>query len=142
MARQVFPYTESGRNQANAVPDPKHIIEYTGNRIIVLTGADMPEVPKATDAVLSRVQFLNGALAVGGQTLLNAVYAFIADQIANGTPAQKIYWSYSDVFLRNEIYIRQARLAIKGAKTEQQSKDEMDNIFLAGSGYEPKMSAG
>jgi len=102
----------------------------------------MPEVPKATDAVLSRTQFLNGALAVGGQTLLNAVYAFIADQIANGTPAQKIYWGYSDVFMRNEIYIRQARLAIKGAKTEQQSKYEMDNIFLAGSGYEPTMSAG
>ena len=141
MARLIFPNTAQGMADANAVAQPRHII-WSLARITVLTGADMPEVPKATDAVLSRVQFLNGALAVGGQTLLNAVYAFIADQIANGTPAQKIYWSYSDVFLRNEIYIRQARLAIKGAKTEQQSKDEMDNIFLAGSGYEPKMIAG
>lgn len=141
MARLTFPNTAQGMADANAVAQPRHII-WSQARITVLTGADMPEVPKATDAVLSRVQFLNGALAVGGQTLLNAVYAFIADKIANGTPAQKIYWSYSDVFLRNEIYIRQARLAIKGAKTEQQSKDEMDNIFLAGSGYEPTMSAG
>lgn len=141
MARLTFPNTAQGMADANAVAQPRHII-WSQARITVLTGADMPEVPKATDAILSRVQFLNGALAVGGQTLLNAVYAFIADKIANGTPAQKIYWSYSDVFLRNEIYIRQARLAIKGAKTEQQSKDEMDNIFLAGSGYEPTMSAG
>lgn len=142
MARLQFPNTVAGLAQANAVPNPKHIIEDPRRGYTVLTGSDMPEVPKATDAVLSRTQFLNGALAVGGQTLLNAVYAFIADQIANGTPAQKIYWGYSDVFMRNEIYIRQARLAIKGAKTEQQSKDEMDNIFLAGSGYEPKMSSG
>lgn len=141
MARLTFPNTAKGMADANAVAQPRHII-WSQARITVLTGSDMPEVPKATDAVLSRTQFLNGALAVGGQTLLNAVYAFIADQIANGTPAQKIYWGYSDVFMRNEIYIRQARLAIKGAKTEQQSKDEMDNIFLAGSGYEPTMSAG
>ena len=141
MAKLTYPNTAQGMADANAVAQPRHII-WSQARITVLTGSDMPEVPKATDAVLSRVQFLNGALAVGGQTLLNAVYAFIADQIANGTPAQKIYWSYSDVFLRNEIYIRQARLAIKGAKTEKQSKDEMDSIFLAGSGYEPTMSAG
>jgi len=141
MAKLTYPNTAQGMADANAVAQPRHII-WSQARITVLTGADMPEVPKATDAILNRVQFLNGALTVGGQTLLNAVYAFIADQIANGTPAQKIYWSYSDVFLRNEIYIRQARLAIKGAKTEQQSKDEMDSIFLAGSGYEPKMSAG
>ena len=141
MARLIFPNTAQGMADANAVAQPRHIICSLA-RITVLTGVDMPEVPKETDAVLSRVQFLNGALAVGGQTLLNAVYAFIADQIANGTPAQKIYWSHSDVFKRNEIYIRQARLAIKGAKTEQQSRDEMDNIFLAGSGYEPKMSDG
>ena len=126
---------------AEAVAQPRHII-WSQARIIVLTECDMPEVPKATDAVLSKLQFLNGALAVGGQTLLNAVYAFIADQIANGTPAQKIYWNHSNVFLRNEIYIRQLRLAIKGAKTEPQSVAEMDNVFLAGSGYEPKMSAG
>jgi len=134
MAKLTYPNTAQGMADANAVAQPRHII-WSQARITVLTGSDMP-------AVLSRTQFLNGALAVGGQTLLNAVYAFIADQIANGTPAQKIYWGYSDVFMRNEIYIRQARLAIKGAKTEQQSKDEMDNIFLAGSGYEPKMSAG
>ena len=141
MAKLTYQNTAQGMADANAVAQPRHIICSLA-RITVLTGVDMPEVAKATDAILNRVQFLNGALAVGGQTLLNAVYAFIADQIANGTPAQKIYWGYSDVFMRNEIYIRQARLAIKGAKTEQQSKYEMDNIFLAGSGYEPTMSAG
>lgn len=142
MAKLQFPYTTDGKVSANAVTNPKHIIEDSRRGYIVLTGDDVPEVPKATDAVLSKVQFLNGALAVGGQTLLNAVNAYIADQIANGTPAQKIYWNHSNVFQRNEIYIRQLRLAINGAKTEPQSVAEMDNIFLAGSGYEPRMSAG
>lgn len=142
MARLQFPNTVAGLAQANAVAKPKHIIEDPRRGYTVLTGTDMPEVQKATDAVLSRLQFLNGALAVGGQTLLNAVNAYITDQIANGTPAQKIYWSHSNLFKRNEIYIHQLRLAIKGAKTEPQSVAEMDNIFLAGSGYEPTMSAG
>ena len=141
MARLTFPNTAQGMAGAEAVAQPRHII-WSQAKITVLTGADLPEAKRATDAVLSRVQLLNGVLAVGGQTLLNAVYAFITDQTTNGTPAQKIYWNYSNVFLRNEIYIRQLRLAIKGAKTEQQSKDEMDNIFLAGSGYDPTMSAG
>ncbi len=142
MARLQFPNTVAGLAQANAVPSPKHIIEDPRRGYTVLTGADLPEVPKATDAVLSKVQFLSGALAVGGQTLLNEVNAYIADQIANGKPEQKIYWNHSNVFMRNEIYIRQLRLAIKGAKTEPQSVAEMDNVFLAGSGYEPPMSAG
>lgn len=142
MAILTFPSNPEGLAAANAVPNPKHIIEIPRRGYTVLTGSNMPEVPKATDAVLTKLQFLNGALAVGGQTLLNAVYAFITDQTTNGTPAQKIYWNHSNVFLRNEIYIRQLRLAIKGAKTEPQSVAEMDNVFLAGSGYEPKMSAG
>lgn len=142
MARLTFDDTAEGRAQAAAVPDPKYIIINPGRNWIVLTEGDVPEVAKATDAVLSKLQFLNGALATGGQTLLNAVNAYITDQITNGTPAQKIYWSHSNVFMRNEIYIRQLRLAIKGAKTDQQSRTEMDNIFLAGSGYEPNMSAG
>lgn len=142
MARLRFANNPDGLAQANAVPNPKHIIEDPRRGYTVLTGSDMPEVPKATDAVLSKAQFLNGALAVGGQTLLNAVLAYINDQITNGTPAQKIYWNHSNVFQRKEIYIRQLRLAIKGAKTEPQSVAEMDNIFLAGSGYEPSMSAG
>lgn len=142
MARLSFPNTPAGLAEANAVANPKKIIENPIRGYIVLTGSDVPEVQKSTDAILNKVQLLNGALAVGGQTLLNAVYAFITDQITNGTPAQKIYWSHSNVFMRNEIYIRQLRLAIKGAKTEQQSQTEMDNVFLAGSGYEPTMSAG
>lgn len=141
MARLTFPNTAQGMAGAEAVAQPRHII-WSQAKITVLTGADLPEAKRATDAVLSRVQLLNGVLAVGGQTLLNAVYAFITDQTTNGTPAQKIYWNHSNVFLRNEIYIRQLRLAIKGAKTEPQSVAEMDNVFLAGSGYEPKMSAG
>jgi hypothetical protein len=142
MARLQFPNTVAGLAQANAVPNPKHIIEDPRRGYTVLTDSDMPEVPKATDAVLTRTQLLNGALAVGGQTLWNAVKAFIEDQKANGPPEQQNHWATSNVFLRNEIYTRQLRLAIKGAKSDQQSRAEMDNIFLAGSGYEPPMSAG
>lgn len=144
MARQVFPYTESGRNQANAVPDPKHIIEYTGNRIIVLTGSDMPEVPKATDAVLSKLQFFQGALAIS-QDRLAAVETYVSTLLA-GSPTrnQRLYWTHSNEFRRNDLYIQELRTnaTFKGALTPEQSRAEMDNIFLAGSGYEPKMSAG
>ena len=142
MAKMIFPDTAEGRAQANAVADPKHIIVNPGRNLVVLTEGDVPEAQKATDVVLSRLQLLDGALTVGGQVLWNAVKAFIEDQKVNGTPKQQNYWLTSTEFLRRETYIRQLRLAIKGAKTEQQSKAEMDNVFLAGSGYEPTMSAG
>ncbi len=145
MARLTFPNTAQGMADAEAVAQPRHVI-WSQARITVLTGADMPEVPKAEDAILTQLQFYNGVLAVGGQARLAAVEAYVAALLANpGTPPrEKLYWKLCNEMQRKEIYIRQLRLdpTFRGSLTAQQSVAEMDNIFLAGSGYEPKMSAG
>ncbi len=145
MARLTFPNTAQGMADAEAVAQPRHII-WSNARITVLTGADMPEVPKAEDAILTQLQFYNGVLAVGGQARLADVEAYVAALLANpGTPPrEKLYWKLCNEMRRRETYIRQLRLdpTFRGALTAQQSVAEMDNIFRAGSGYEPKMSAG
>ena len=145
MARLTFPNTAQGMADAEAVAQPRHII-WSNARITVLTGADLPEVPKAEDAILTQLQFYNGVLAVGGQVRLAAVEAYVAALMANpaSTPKEKLYWKLCNEMQRKEIYIRQLRLdpTFRGSLTAQQSVAEMDNIFLAGSGYEPKMSAG
>jgi hypothetical protein len=145
MARLTFPATPQGIADAEAVAQPRHII-WSNARITVLTGADLPEVPKAEYAILTQLQFYNGVLAVGGQARLAAVEAYVAALLANsGTPPrEKLYWKLCNEMQRKEIYIRQLRLdpTFRGSLTAQQSVAEMDNIFLAGSGYEPKMSAG
>lgn len=144
MARLQFPNTVAGLAQANAVPNPKHIIEDPRRGYTVLTGSDMPEVPKATDAVLSKLQFFQGALAIS-QDRLAAVETYVSTLLA-GSPTrnQRLYWTHSNEFRRNDLYIQELRTnaTFKGALTPEQSRAEMDNIFLAGSGYEPKMSAG
>lgn len=141
-----FPGTPEGLAAVNAVPNQKHIIENPRRGYTVLTGANMPEVPKAEDAILTQLQFYNGVLAVGGQARLAAVEAYVAALLANsGTPPrEKLYWKLCNEMRRRETYIRQLRLdpTFRGALTAQQSVAEMDNIFLAGSGYEPPMSAG
>jgi hypothetical protein len=145
MARLTFPNTSQGMADAEAVAQPRHVI-WSQARITVLTDADMPEVPKAEDAILTQLQFYNGVLAVGGQVRLAAVEAYVAALMANpaSTPKEKLYWKLCNEMQRKEIYIRQLRLdpTFRGSLTAQQSVAEMDNIFLAGSGYEPKMSAG
>jgi len=145
MARLTFPDTAQGMADAEAVAQPRHII-WSQARITVLTGADMPEVPKSEDAILTQLQFYNGVLAVGGQARLADVEAYVAALMANpaSTPKEKLYWKLCNEMQRKEIYIRQLRLdpTFRGSLTAQQSVAEMDNIFLAGSGYEPKMSAG
>jgi len=145
MARLTFPDTAQGMADAEAVAQPRHII-WSQARITVLTGADMPEVPKSEDAILTQLQFYNGVLAVGGQARLADVEAYVAALMANpaSTPKEKLYWKLCNEMQRKEIYIRQLRLdpTFRGSLTGQQSVAEMDNIFLAGSGYEPKMSAG
>ncbi len=141
MARQTFPNTVEGRAAANAVASPKHIIERRADWI-VLTGTDLPEVLDAKSGVLNKQQFLYGLLTVGGQPLLDAVYAYIATINSTGTPAQKIHWNASNEFRRLDIYTRQARLAVKGAKTEPTSVAEWDQVFVVGSGYEPPLSNG
>lgn len=150
MARLTFPNTSQGMADAEAVAQPRHII-WSNARITVLTGADLPEVPKAEDpkaedAILTQLQFYNGVLAVGGQVRLAAVEAYVAALMANpaSNPKEKLYWKLCNEMQRKEIYIRQLRLdpTFRGSLTAQQSVAEMDNIFLAGSGYEPPMSAG
>ena len=145
MARLTFPNTAQGMADAEAVAQPRHVI-WSQARITVLTGADLPEVPKAEDAILTQLQFYNGVLAVGGQVRLAAVEAYVAALMANpaSNPKEKLYWKLCNEMQRKEIYIRQLRLdpTFRGSLTAQQSVAEMDNIFIAGSGYEPKMSAG
>ncbi len=113
-------------------------------RITVLTGADLPEVPKAEDAILTKLQFFQGALAIS-QARLAAVETYVSTLLA-GSPTrnQRLYWTHGTEIRRNDLYIQELRTnaTFKGALTPEQSKAEMDNIFLAGSGYEPKMSAG
>lgn len=140
MGRIVFENTAAGVASANAVDAPRHII-IRPKDVIVLTGSDMPETLDPRSVVLNKQQFLCGLLTVGGQVLLNAVLAYQADRITNGTPAQKIHWNHSNEFRRLDIYTRQARLAVKGAKTEPVSVAEWDQVFVVGSGYEPPLSA-
>jgi len=142
MARLQFPNTEEGRVAANAVADPKYIMENPVRGYTVLTGSDMPASLDPRSVTLTKQQFLYGLLQVGGQILLNAVLAYQADRIANGTPAQQIHWNYSNEFRRLDGYTAQARVAVQGAKTNAASKAEWDQVFVVGSGYEPPMSAG
>lgn len=141
MSITKYENTPAGRAAANGVPQPKHIVE-KAREWIVLTGTDMPETLYPRSVVLNKQQLLYGLLTVGGQALLDAVYAYIATINSTGTPAQKIHWNASNEFRRLDIYTRQARLAVKGAKTEPASVAEWDQVFVVGSGYEPPLSNG
>jgi hypothetical protein len=121
MARQTFPNTPEGSAAANAVADPKHILERRSDWI-VLTGADMPETLDPRAVVLNKQQFLYGLLTVGGQVLLNAVYDYITGINGTGTPLQKIHWNHAIEFRRLDRYTAQARVAVQGAKTNAASK--------------------
>lgn len=123
------------RAQVNAIVGTKQIWHDVPNaNWVVRTGADI-ETPSTNSLILTRVQFLNGALIVGGQNLLNSIEDYIADRIANGTPVQKIYWRDSNEFGRYHQFINQLRAAIIGAKTNAQSIAEMDSVFLNGAIY-------
>lgn len=127
------------RAEVNAIAGVKQIWhDVPQARWVVRTGTDI-ETQSAGLFSLNRVQFLNGALITGGQILLEAVNGYIADRLANGTPAQKIYWGSANEFLRAHQYINQLRVAIIGAKTNPQSIAEMDSIFLNGSAYSPAL---
>ena len=100
------------RAQVNAIVGTKQIWHDVPNaRWVVRTGADI-ETPSPDSSTLTRVQFFNGALIVGGQNLLNSIEAYIADRIANGTPVQRIYWRDSNEFVRYHQFINQLRVAI------------------------------
>ena len=128
------------RAQVNAISGTKQIWHDVPNaRWIVRTGANI-ETPSPDSFILNRVEFLNGALITGGQVLLGVVNGYIADRLANGTPAQKIYWGESNEFLRAHQYVNQLRVAIIGAKTNAQSIAEMDSVFLNGATYSPTVT--
>ena len=116
---------------AEATPAPRHIWIDQPRAIYVFTGTDMPESLNANDITLNRVGLLQGALITNGQTMLNAVEAYIVDRITNGTPAQRIYWRDSQEFRRQHQYINQLRLAISASATD------MNNVFINGSAYSP-----
>ena len=128
------------RAEVNAIVGVKQIWhDVPQARWVVRTGADI-KTQSVDSFILNRVQFLNGALIVGGQILLDAVNGYIADRLANGTPAQKIYWGSANEFLRAHQYINQLRVAIIGAKTNAQSIAEMDSVFLNGATYSPPVT--
>lgn len=145
-----FPNTAAGKALALAVPDPKHIME--GQRITVLTGADIPPADAAIDPpsiVLTTRQLMQGADAIGRARYL-AIKAYIrdivgldakdpADQIApTGTVAQQKYWGYHNATIRRtDPEVNALRVAIQGTMTNAQSIAEMNNIFIAGSGMDP-----
>ena len=126
-----FDNTAAGKAQANAIPDPKYIME--GARITVFTGADIPPAEAVTDPssiVLNLNQLHAGALAIG-QTRLNELETYITGILTTGTPAQKIFWRYSNTIQRTGAKVNQMRLAVGW------SNALLDNIFVAGSGLDP-----
>jgi hypothetical protein len=128
------------RAEINAIVGVKQIWhDVPQARWVVRTGTDI-EIQSYDSLILNRVQFLNGALITGGQTLLDAVKGYIADRLTNGTPAQKIYWGSANEFLRAHRYVNQLRVGIIGAKTNPQSIAEMDSIFLNGATYSPPVA--
>lgn len=131
MAVIKYPNTVAGKAQAEAIPDPKYITY--GARILVFTGADIPPDSAIVDPssiVLNLNQLHAGALAIG-QTRLNELETYITGILTTGTPAQKIFWRYSNTILRTGAKVNQMRLATGW------SNALLDNIFVAGSGLDP-----
>lgn len=128
MAIQKYPNTAAGKAEAEAVPDPKYILE--GPRITVFTGADIPPANAAADPssiVLTPHQLHSGALAIG-QTRLNELKALIASP---PTPAIGLYLGMSQAIARSSPKVNQARTTLGWTPAL------MDSIFVAGSGMDP-----
>jgi len=126
-----FQNTAEGKAQAQATPDPKYIME--GAKIIVFTGADIPQDSAVVDPssiVLNLNQLHAGALVIG-QTRLNELETYITGILTTGTPAQKIFWKYSGTVRRTDAKVNQMRLATGW------SNALLNNIFVAGSGLGP-----
>ena len=131
MAIIKFSNSTAGKAQANAIPDPKYIME--GARITVFTGADIPPAEAITDPasiILNLNQLHAGALAIG-QIRLTELETYITGILTTGTPAQKIFWKYSGTIRRTDAKVNQMRLATGW------SNALLDNIFVAGSGLDP-----
>ena len=144
MAIIKFPNTVAGKAEAEALPDPKHIIY--GARITVLTGADVPPPEAVVDPaliVLTTRQLMQGADAIA-RARLQAIEGYIrgivgvdakdpADQISpTGTYAQIKYWKWDNHTIRRtdpEVNAMRVALGWNNAL--------MDSIFVAGSGLDP-----
>ncbi len=146
MAILKFPNTTIGKAEAEAIPQPKYVME--GSRIIVFTDSDIPPADAVIDPssiVLTTRQLMQGADAISRAKYL-AVRAYIrdivgvdakdpADKIApTGTVAQQKYWGYHNATIRrSDPEVNALRVAIQGAMTNAQSIADMNNIFIAGS---------
>ena len=131
MAIIRFQNTAAGKADAEAVPQPRYIME--GSRITVFTGADIPPADAIVDPssiVLNLNQLHAGALIIG-QTRLTELETYITGILTTGTPAQKIFWRYSGTVRRTDAKVNQMRLATGW------SNALLDNIFVAGSGLDP-----
>lgn len=131
MAIFKFVNTVAGKADAQAIPDPKYIME--GARIVVFTGSDIPPDSAVVDPasiILNLNQLHAGALAIG-QTRLTELETYITGILTTGTPAQKIFWKYSGTIRRTDTKVNQMRLATGW------SNALLDSIFVAGSGLDP-----
>ena len=144
MAIKKFPNTAAGKAEAEAVPQPRYIIE--GPRITVFTGSDIPPadaVVEPSSIVLTTRQLMQGADAIA-RARLQAIEGYIrgivgvdakdvADQIApTGTYAQIKFWKWDNKTIRRtdpEVNAMRVALGWNAAL--------MDSIFVAGSGMDP-----
>lgn len=138
-----FPNTAAGKAAAQAVPQPRYIME--GPRITVFTGADIPPAEAAADPsliVLTTRQLIQGADAIARAHAL-AIEAYTrgivgldakdpADQIpATGNYSQIKYWKWHNATIRRgDAQVNALRVAM-GI-----SNAVMDQIFVAGSGMD------
>lgn len=144
MAIQKYPNTAAGKAEAEAVPDPKYILE--GPRITVFTGADIPPADAVIDPssiVLTTRQLIQGADAIARAHAL-AIEAYIrlivgvdakdpADQIpATGNYSQIKYWKWNNQTIRrSDANVNALRVAMGVTPAV------MNSIFVAGSGMDP-----
>ena len=144
MAIKKFPNTAAGKAEAEAVPQPRYIIE--GPRITVFTGSDIPPadaVVEPSSIGLTTRQLMQGADAIA-RARLQAIEGYIrgivgvdakdvADQIApTGTYAQIKFWKWDNKTIRRtdpEVNAMRVALGWNAAL--------MDSIFVAGSGMDP-----
>jgi len=144
MAILKYPNTIAGKAEAEAVPQPRYIME--GHRITVFTGDDIPPADAVTDPssiVLTTRQLMQGADAIA-RARLKDIEGYIrgvvgvdakdpADQIApTGTYAQIKYWKWDNKTIRRtdqEVNAMRVALGWNAAL--------MNSIFVAGSGMDP-----
>lgn len=144
MAIRKYPNTIAGKAEAEAVPQPRYIME--GPRITVFTGDDIPPADAVTDPssiVLTTRQLMQGADAIA-RARLKDIEGYIrgvvgvdakdpADQIApTGTYAQIKYWKWDNKTIRRtDQEVNAMRVALGWTHAL------MDSIFVAGSGMDP-----